>query len=145
MRTFALILFVVSLTWLSPAQEPAARFFMVDVFVDSGTAPLAAYQADISATNGAVKIVGIEGGEPLAFRNAPYYDPAAMQGERVVLGAFTTNATAQLPLGSTRVASVHCLVSGGAKPVFNAKVTAAATVGGQPISVQINVKERAKE
>src|SRR5690349_2141577 len=84
------------------AQETApaagARFLVMDVWVDSGTEALAAYQVEIAArgagsdaagTNRPVRIVGVEGGEAAAFRSAPYYDPAAMQQERVVLGAFS--------------------------------------------------------
>jgi hypothetical protein len=89
-----------------------------------------------------VKLVGIEGGEPAPFRSAPYYDPAAMQGERVILGAFSTAPAEQLPRGGVRIATMHCLVSGDSRPVFRATVSAAATSDGQPISIQANVKER---
>ena len=143
--------------WVIPganAQQPApltpavgveaGRFMVVDVMVETGQQPLAAYQIEVTGTNsnGAVKVVGIEGGEPAAFRSAPYYDPAAMQGERVILGAFSTAPAAQLPRGEMRIASVHCLVSGDSPPVFRATVSAAATSDGQPISIQVNVKER---
>jgi hypothetical protein len=134
------------------AQEPAlpaganagapGRFAVIDVMLDSKAEPLAAYQVELTVTNNSVKIVGIEGGDPAVFRDAPYYDPAAMQGDRVILGAFTTTAVGQLPRGNARVASVHCLIAGPDKPIFNAKVVAAATAGGQPITVQISVKER---
>src|SRR4051812_6809037 len=84
-------------------EEPRVRFRAVDVYIDSKTAPLAAYQADFTVTNGVAKIVGIEGGDPAAFREAPFYDPQAMQHERVVIGAFSTDAAAALPSGKTRV------------------------------------------
>jgi hypothetical protein len=148
MKILVTIAFVLFWSSLAPAQEPltanagASRFTVVDVMVDSGTEPLAAYQLELSATNSAVKIVGIEGGEHSAFTKSPYYDPAAIQQERVVLGAFSTAAAAQLPRGAVRVASVHCLVANDAKPTFTAKVTAAATSGGRTILIQINVKER---
>src|SRR5689334_1766283 len=95
--------------WL-PAQEPAAlangdvsRFMVVDVQLDSGAESLAAYQLEFLSTNGTVKIVGIEGGEHAAFKQPPYYDPAAMQQDHVILGAFNTAAVAQLPSGTVRV------------------------------------------
>jgi hypothetical protein len=148
----AILLILLGLTSGASAQQPdpgaqgadAGRFIVVDVLVETGQQPLAAYQVEVSGTNsnGAVKVVGIEGGEPAAFRNAPYYDPAALRGERVVLGAFSTVPAAQLPRGGMRIATVHCLVSGDSRPVFSAKVAAAATVDGQSISIQVNVKER---
>jgi hypothetical protein len=142
------------LGWAAFAQEPATapnaaapesdRFVVADVMVESGVQALAAYQIEVVGTNanGLVKVVGIEGGESAAFRSPPYYDPAAMQGERVILGAYSTAATEQLPRGEMRIASVHCLVSGGASPAFHAKVSAAATTDGQPITIRVNVKER---
>jgi hypothetical protein len=127
-----------------PAQARAEHFMVVDVLVETGPQPLAAYQIEITATNldGAVKIVGIEGGEMAAFRNPPYYDPTAMQGDRVIVGAFSTAPAEQLPQGSVKIAAVHCLVPGDSTPVFRAKPAAAAAHDGQPISIQVNVKER---
>ena len=148
MKIFATIALVLLWCSIAPSQDGAAanagasRFTVVDVMVDSGTERLAAYQVELSATNGAVKIVGIEGGEHSTFTKPPYYDPAAMQQERVVLGAFSTAMAEQLPRGIVRVASVHCMVAGDAKPTFTTRVAATATSGGRPISVQINVKER---
>jgi hypothetical protein len=86
------------------AQQPAAsdvavRFLTVDIFVDTKDKPLAAYQIEFSATNTVAKIVGIEGGEHPAFRDAPYYDPKALQQERVILAAFSTEPDNRLPTG----------------------------------------------
>src|SRR5262245_12552707 len=68
------------------AQEPAAeegqgRFCAVDIFVDSGSTPLAAYQIQFAVTNRLGRIVGIEGGEHAAFRRPPFYDPKVIQNE----------------------------------------------------------------
>ena len=75
MKHFAAIALVLLWCWpWLPAQEPVAlanddglRFLVVDVQVDSGAELLAAYQLELAATNGAVKIVGIEGGEHMAL------------------------------------------------------------------------------
>ena len=61
-------------------NNAAVRFVAVDIFVDSQDKSLAAYQLEFSVTNGVAKIVGIEGGEHPAFREAPFYDP---KGERL--------------------------------------------------------------
>lgn len=140
-------------TWLSlSAQEPdavasadASRFMVVEVQVDSGAERLAAYQLAFTSTNGAVKIVGIEGGEHPAFQQPPYYDPVAMQQDRVVIGAFSTAPAGQLPSGVVRVASVHVMVAGNGKPSFNTRIDAAATIDGRQIPVQISIKERGKQ
>ena len=52
---------------------------------------LAAYQIEFSVTNILTKIVGIEGGQHPAFREPPFYDPKAMQQERVIIAAFSTD------------------------------------------------------
>src|SRR6185503_6777104 len=68
-------------------QATAIRFNALDIFVDSGTRPLAAYQLTFTATTGDVKIVSIEGGEHPAFKEPPNYDPQAIQQERAILAA----------------------------------------------------------
>src|SRR6267142_3694254 len=73
-------------------EEGRSRFRAVDIFIDPKGAPLAAWQIEFAATNGVAKIVGIEGGEAEPFRNPPFYDPKAMQGERVIIAAFSTEA-----------------------------------------------------
>src|SRR5262245_59605150 len=78
-------------------EEGPGRFRAVDIYVDSGSAPLAAYQLEFSVTNQVAKIVGIEGGDHEAFREPPFYDPKAIQQERVILAAFSTQASEQLP------------------------------------------------
>lgn len=151
MKNFVVIATVLLLCSWAPAQAAdaanagAPRFVFLDVMVDSGTEPLAAYQVELFATNQVVKIVGIEGGDHPAFRTPPYYDPVALQREHVTLGAFSLAAEPDLPWGSVRVASLHCMVAGDAKPTFNASVTAAATSGGRTISLQVTVRERKEQ
>jgi len=71
-----------------PATLPSVRFAVVDVYVDSGNQPLAAYQCGLTAARGDVKIVGVEGGEHAAFAEPPYYDPAAMMNDRTAVFVF---------------------------------------------------------
>ncbi len=120
--------FIVLFSALAPAAEPAAatRFQAVHVFLDAKDDSLAAYQIFLRATKGDVKIVGIEGGEPDAFKQPPFYDPKAIQKERVILAAFSTRPKAELPTGKVRVATIHLQVSGHAEPEFETKLQAAA-------------------
>lgn len=95
-----------------PAGPPAGvRFITVDVFIDSGDTPLAAYQIDLKATSdsGRVLLAGIEGGEHAAFATPAFYDARALHADEdfdhVVLAAFSTGD--ELPSGRTRVATLH--------------------------------------
>jgi hypothetical protein len=129
------------------AQQPAgeegrARFCAVDIYVDSHSTPLAAYQLEFSATNGVAKIVGIEGGEHPAFREPPFYDPKAMQHERVIIASFNTAAPDQLPSGRTRVATIHLQATGASQSGFELKLQTAADSQGNRISVESSFEER---
>jgi hypothetical protein len=115
------------------------RFRALDVFIDTGGRPLAAWQIEIRGEDGTSKIVGVEGGEPAPFAGAPYYDPAALQGGRIIIAAFTTDENP--PAGRIRVARLHLVEAGGEKPVYSARVLAAATRGGERIDVRVELKE----
>ena len=130
-----------------PAQQPAneegrSRFGAADIYVDSGSTPLAAYQLEFAATNGVAKIVGIEGGEHPAFRQPPLYDPKAIQHERVIIASFNTAAAADLPTGKTRVATIHYQTTDTQPPQFELKLQTAGDAQGNRISVQPSFEER---
>ena len=120
----------------------AVRFQAVDIFVDSKDKPLAAYQLEFSVTNGVAKIVGVEGGEHPAFAEAPFYDLKAMQQERVIIAAFSTQPADKLSVGRTRVATVHLQLSGAAEPEFKLRLEAAAGSDGKQITAEAHVEER---
>ena len=122
--------------------DKTVRFTWVDVYVDSADAPLAAYQVEILSTRGDVKIVGIEGGLHPAFKEPPYYDPAALAQDRVILAAFSTGK--DLPTGKTRVARVHVQVTGDVTPEYAAKFVAAATRQGERIEAGVSLAEGEK-
>ena len=129
------------------AQQPATeegriRFAAVDIYVDSGSTPLAAYQLEFAATNGVAKIVGIEGGEPAAFRQPPFYDPKAIQHERVILASFSTAPAAGLPTGKTRVATIHYQTTDTQPPRFELKLQTAGDTQGNKLSAQASFEER---
>jgi len=138
------IVAVVLLGAMALGQENNAgtRFSTVEVFVDSGAQPLAAYQLTFSATRGDVKIVGIEGGEHPAFKEAPHYDPRAIQHERAILAAFNTASADNLPKGRTRVATVHVQITGAVTPVYAVKLEAAANHEGSRVAGQSSFQER---
>lgn len=116
-------------TWTTQA---AVRFAAVDVYVDSGKKPLAAYQFELTASTGLFKIVGVEGGEHAAFAPPPYYDPAALSRDRIIIAAFNTGT--DLPTGKTRVARIHVRVTGNEDPEYVVKLTVAAAANGELLS-----------
>ena len=124
-----------------PAEESRIRFRAVDIYVDSANTPLAAYQVEFSVTNGIAKIVGIEGGTHAAFREPPFYDPKAMQQERVIIAAFSTEQPQNLPKGKTRVATIHIQTIGFEKAAFNLQLEAAANSNGNKIAATASAKE----
>jgi hypothetical protein len=129
------------------AQQPAFeegrfRFAAVDIYVDSGSTPLAAYQLEFAATNSVAKIVGIEGGEHPAFRQPPFYDPKAIQHERVIVASFTTAPATDLPTGKTRVATIHYQTTNTQPPQFELKLQTAGDAQGIRISAQASFEER---
>ena len=124
----------------SESAAPGTRFAWVDVYLDSGDLPLAAYQFELSASAGDFKIVGIEGGEHVAFAEPPYYDPAALHNNRVILAAFSTARA--LPAGRMRVARVHVMLDGNS-PHYTARLRVAATADGSEVSATIQLEEGA--
>ena len=126
------------------AGDAAVQFRAVDIYVDSKEMPLAAYQLEFSVTNAAsaAKIVGIEGGESPAFSEPPFYDPQAMQHERVIIAAFSTNTVDNLPKGKTRVATIHLQTARAVEPEFALKLETAADTTGNRIPAETSVEER---
>ena len=118
----------------TPDNQPGEtlRFDAVHVYVDSGAMALAAYQLSLRATRGNVRIVGIEGSDHQAFANPPYYDPVAIQGDRVIIGAFSTADVDSLPTGRTRIATIHVQIT-GRQAEYEAELTVSAGVDGVAI------------
>jgi hypothetical protein len=112
------------------------RFRPVDVVIDTGAQPLAAYQLELSYDQEVTRLVGIEGGEG-PFNPAPYYDPRGLEGGRVVIAAFTTNGNP--PAGRIRVARIHLAYEGEAAPVLDSRLVLAATVGGVRVDAALEL------
>ena len=119
------------------ADEDAVRFEAIDVFVDSGSNALAAYQFELASESPGVEIVGIEGGEHAAFEEPPFYDPKAMNNNRVILAAFNTGDN--LPSGRSRVARIHVQLQGSGAKQYRTELKASATTDGQKIQAQIEI------
>src|SRR5262249_31529056 len=128
------------------APSSAIRFRSVDIFVDPQGKPLAAYQIEFTGESESVKLVGIEGGAHAAFKEPPYYDPAALAHNRVILAAL--NAADDLPTGKTRVARLHLEISNLQSEISDLKLSTrlitAATSDGTKIAALVSSEEGAK-
>ena len=85
-----------------------------------------------------IKIVGVEGGEHPAFKEAPYYDPAALMNERIIIAAFNTGA--DLPTTRTRIATIHLQITGDAEPQYDLILTTAADTDGEEMAAKITLQ-----
>lgn len=121
-----ILILVLGLVALIPEQE--TRFVAVDLYADTAGKPLVAWQIELRCD---AKIVGVEGGG----EKPPYYDPAALQGGRIILASFTTEP--HPPAGRVLVARVHLQETG--KTEYAAKLMAAASPGGARIEPRIDV------
>jgi len=114
-------------------ETAGSRFVAVDVYVEAGDKKLAAWQVEIG-TDDRAAIVGVEGGEPAVYREPPTYDPAALQGGKIVLAAFTTG---DAPSGRVRVARLHLMES--AKVDLVGRLTAAGAPGGARFDAKVTL------
>jgi hypothetical protein len=114
-----------------------SRFEAIDVFLDSGNRRLAAWQLEVKSTANDVQIVGIEGGEHPAFAEPPYYDKRAMNNNRVIIAAFSTDDN--LPSGRSRVARIHVQVRGSGARTWLSELTTSATTDGTRIPAEISI------
>ena len=124
-------------------ETTGPRFVAWDVFVDSSTASLGAYQFEWKVLSGDATIVGVEGGAPPAFAAAPYYDEVALQRQRILIGAFST--AAELPTGETRVARIHLMVEGPEEPEYQILLQAVADGEGADITASTTKKRWKRE
>jgi len=118
---------------------PKVRFAPLHIYLDSGSKSLAAYQFELKAVAGRIKIVGVEGGQHAAFKDAPYYDPAALANDRIIIAAFNTGS--ELPKGRTRIATIHLQIIGDAEPDYELKLAVAADADAKEIPAEISFEK----
>ena len=155
MRTIVIILINISLIVPVPAQQAdqyetavqrKVRFAQLHIYLDSGNRALAAYQFELKATAGrpalakaGVKIVGVENGEHPAFEEPPYYDPAALAKDRIIIAAFSTDEN--LPKGRTRITTIQLQIIGDAEPEYELELTVAGDANGNEIPAKITYEK----
>jgi hypothetical protein len=155
MRTIVIILICISLIVPVLAQQAdryetavqqKVRFAQLHIYLDSGNRALAAYQFELKATAGRpalakadVKIVGVENGEHPAFKEPPYYDPAALANDRIIIAAFSTGKN--LPKGRTRVTTIQLQIIGEVEPKYALELTVAGDANGNEIPAEITYEK----
>ncbi len=122
-----------------PTVQSNVRFAPLHIYLDSGNKSLAAYQFELKAAAGQIKIVGVEGGQHKAFEEAPYYDPAALANDRIILAAFETGS--ELPKGRTRIATIHLQIIGDAEPDYELKLIVAGDADANEIPAKISFEK----
>ena len=118
-----------------------SRFTYVDVMIDPKGEALAAWQFEFTAAVGEISLVGVESGDNAAYsRRPPYYDPAALAGNRIIVGDYSLDPG--VPRTRTRVARLMLEIRGDAKPQYVTKVMAAANADGKTIPVELTLTEK---
>jgi hypothetical protein len=123
----------------STCPENRVRFAPLHIYIDSGGQALAAFQFELKTTAGQIKIVGVEGGDHPAYKQPPYYDPAALANDRIIIAAFNTDS--DLPQGQSRVATVHLQIIGDAEPEYELQLAVAADADGSEIPAEISFEK----
>ena len=118
----------------SISAEGAARFVPIAIYLDGGDEQIAAYQVELKVIAGDAQIVGVEGSDLPGFTDPPRYDPAALFGGRIILGAFNTEQA--LPRGSQRTAVVHMRESGDTKVVYELTRVVTANLNGETVNAR---------
>ena len=121
------------------STEPDVHFAPLHIYLDSANQNLAAFQFELKAVTGQIEIVGVEGGQHSAFKQAPYYDPAALANDHIIIAAFNTSR--DLPTGRTRIATIHLQIIGDSQPEYELSLTVAANAEGQSIPAEITFEK----
>lgn len=118
------------------APRSSANFVAMNLLIDPRGKPLACYQVEVVATGDAT-LAGIEGGEQSAYAAAPWYDPRALMGRRIIVAAFNTGN--ELPTQKTRVARLMFRVAGSATPTYDVKLQVAGSTDGKRMDADVSL------
>jgi hypothetical protein len=121
------------------SNQPKVRFAPLHIYLDSGKEVLAAYQFELKTVSGQIKIVGVEGGEHTAYKQPPYYDPAALARDRIIIAAY--NIGQDLPTGRKRIATIHLQITGDIQPKYELNLVVGANAEGENISATITCEQ----
>ena len=122
------------------ADNDSIRFEAVAVFLTT-TEPVAAWQFELRDRLGHMQVVGVEQGDSAAFDRAPYHDRDAVQrgfADRIIVADYSLADESRLPVGRTRVATVHLMLRG--EPDFDLRLMTATDSNGRVIDATISLE-----
>ena len=131
---FLLALTVLCLLPISAVAGDIA-FYPVDIYIDTGEKPLAAWQLEVHYNDTDITITGVEGGDH-PFGEPAYYDHLGMTQGRIVLAAFTTDRNA--PSGRLRVARLHFMEEADGEGGISIRLILTAGPEGVPYEAEVN-------
>lgn len=121
------------------ARSPARQEFVAyDLHIDPKGQDLAAWQIEVRARH--AKVVGVEGGEHVAFRDAPYYDRRALSQGLIKLAAFQLEQ--DFPTKRTRVARLHFAIEAGRTPELAVELQVASTPEGKIAGAEVSIERK---
>ena len=121
-----------------------SHFTAFDVTIDPRGNSLAVYQLRIKLARGAMKVVGVESGDGVFAAKPPYYDRKALDkpdAEEIVIAMFVTADNARLPVGKTRVATIHLMTRDEDVPAFKSKLETVAGPDGIPFAADLTIRQ----
>lgn len=123
----------------APTADSQLSLKTLDVFVDSGDQPLAAWQLEVHAPATELTLIHVAGGTHPAFQQRPYYyvDAGPLHGRRIQLAAWSVDRN--LPVGRSRVARLQVQLPQTATPVWSPELTAAAASDGRRIPAEVSI------
>ncbi len=130
---------------LQASQLESPRFVAIDVYLESPHS-VAAWQFEVSARNGEMKLVGIEGGSSEHFRGAPFYDREILRGsqtDKILVADYSLADEALLPIGRFRIATLHLMLLGEAD--LDAALMVTTTSEGESISASLELVQSNQE
>lgn len=129
----------------SASADDAAqvRFAAIDVLLES-TEPVAAWQFELRETDGRMVVVGVENGASAVFDRAPYFDREAVRlgtADRIIVADYSLAPSHMLPIGKTRIATIHVRLSGNRPASFDLRLITAANADGINVDAAISIDE----
>ncbi|MFN0057801.1 MAG: hypothetical protein ACKVX7_05025 [Planctomycetota bacterium] len=125
---------------MAQPAPPGLRFAAYELWIETGDRELAAWQVEVTDPAAHAQLVGLEGGSEAAYADAPYYDRAALLQHRVIVAAFSLEAT--LPSGRTHVATLHFALDAASDSAFEVVPVAAADPSGASITIDAVLVEK---
>ena len=135
----SILLFILTAFCFLPVAAIAGDtlFYPVDIYIDTGESPLAAWQLEVIYDDADISIVGVEGGDR-PFTEPPYYDHPGLTEGRIILAAFSTER--DVPSGRLWVARLHLMEEADGDGRIDYRLILTAGPDGEPYEAEIKAE-----